>query len=113
MLCRLSYPRSVRLGLIVVTQRPVARRRSDQAVMDLVEDALALRREIAHAGAAGDACLGDVTLEAVQLELQALELELGRRRFELAGTHDELGDEAGECLVAGREVRRRGPQASA
>ena len=52
-------------------------------------------------------------VEVVEVELERLELELGGRRLELAGADHELGDEAGERLVAGRELAGRRAQAAA
>jgi hypothetical protein len=49
---------------------------------------------------------GDAAVEVVEVELEGLELELGRRGVELAGADDQLGDQAGEGLVTGRELAR-------
>ena len=80
---------------------------------DRVEDLLALGGEVAHPLASRDAGAGDQAVEAGEVELEGLELELGRRGLELSGADDELGDEAGERLVAAREVGGRGAQAAA
>ena len=80
---------------------------------DVVEDLLALGGEVVHALVALGARGGDAAVEAVEVELEALELELGRRGLELAGADDELGDQAGERLVARRQLARRGAQAAA
>ena len=71
---------------------------------DGVEHLLALCGEIADALVALGAGRGDAAVEVVEVELERLELELGRRGLELAGADDELGDEAGERLVARGEV---------
>ena len=78
-----------------------------EAVADRVEDLLALGGEVVDALAALGAGGGDAAVEVVEVELERLELELGGRRLELAGADHELGDEAGERLVAGRELARR------
>src|SRR4051794_4770859 len=80
---------------------------------DLFEDALALRRELAYAASARQPRLGDVALEPVEVELQRLELELGRRGLERPGADDQLGHQAGERLVARRQVGGRRAQAPA
>src|SRR5215212_6462365 len=74
-----------------------------QAMADGVQDDLALRGELAHALSPADACAGDQAVQAGEVELELLELELGRGGLELACADDELGDEAGEWLVARRE----------
>ena len=75
---------------------------------DVVEHGLALDGEVAHALSPGDAGGGDQAVEAGEIELEGLELELGRGGLELAGADDELGDQAGERLVVGREVATPG-----
>ena len=71
---------------------------------DLVEHGLAAGGEVVDALASRDAGAGDQAVEAGEVELEGLELELGRGGLELAGADDELGDEAGEWLVARGEV---------
>ena len=68
---------------------------------DVVEDALAADGEVAHARSPGHAGAGDQAVQAGEVELERLELELRGGRLELAGADDELGDQAGERLVAG------------
>ena len=69
--------------------------------------------ELAHPLASADAGARDQAVQAGEVELEGLELELGRGGLELAGADDELGDQAGERLVARREVGGRGAEAAA
>jgi hypothetical protein len=73
-------------------------------VTDVVEDLLALGGEGVDPLRSLGPRRGDAAVEAVEVELEGLELELGGRRVELAGADDELGDEAGERLVALRQL---------
>src|SRR3954452_9527250 len=78
-----------------------------QAVADRVEDLLALggeRADLALAGAGPGR--GDLAVEAVEVKLEGLELERRGRRVELAGAHDDLGDELGELGRVGEHGRR-------
>src|SRR3954451_14798453 len=80
---------------------------------NLVEDLLALDGEGAEAGRSRKPRLRDVALEAVEVELQRLELEFGRGGLEAVRVDRQLGHEAGEVLVAAREVRARVAQVHA
>src|SRR4051794_41930415 len=80
---------------------------------DLVEDLLALHGKGADAGGARQPRLGDVALEAVQVELQGLQLEFRRGRLEAVRVDGELGDQAGGGLVAARGGRPRMAQGDA
>src|SRR5436190_12945572 len=80
---------------------------------DLVEDGLALGGEVADSLSAGGSGSGDQAVEAGEVELEGLERELGRGGLEVAGSDDELGDQAGEGLVVGWEIRGGGADAAA
>src|SRR6187397_2125679 len=83
-----------------------------QPVADRVEHHLALGGELAHPLPSADAGSRDQAVQAGEVELERLELELVRGGLELAGADDELGDEAGERLVARREVGGGGAEAT-